>query len=138
MVAAWVENRSGDLKTLLLRKSEASAHSDIEDFFEEFYEPTPRLANQPPFSRASEEFAKTPTGRSVITIDQLEPETMAVLGERAHLNGRSLEAEITAMLTRAVRSERDEFAKWAAGLRNRLRDRYVGDATVDIRSDRQR
>lgn len=138
LVAAWVEHRSGDLKTLLLQKSHASARSDIEEFFEEFFEPARDFANQSPPSRASEGFAKTPTGRSVITIDQLDPETTAVLGERARLNGRSLEAEITVTLTQAVRSDRDDFAKWAAGLRNRLRDRYVGDATVDIRSDRRR
>ncbi len=117
MVEAWIDNRSGALKDVLLQSSEASAHSDIEDFFQDFY----RQKN-----------------RSAVTIDQLDPETMALLGERARMNGRSLEAEITALLTQAARSDRGDFAKWAAGLRNRLRDRYVGDVTVDIRSDRQR
>lgn len=70
--------------------------------------------------------------------DQIAPETLAALRERARMSGRSLESEITAILAQAARAGRGDLATWSAGLRNRLRNRYRGDVTADIRSDRLR
>ena len=82
--------------------------------------------------------AESSTGPCTITMDQLEPETLAALRERARMSGRSLETEIKVILDHAARAGRSELATWSAGLRSRLRNRYVGDVTADIRSDRQR
>ncbi|OHC81211.1 MAG: hypothetical protein A3G73_01560 [Rhodospirillales bacterium RIFCSPLOWO2_12_FULL_67_15] len=46
--------------------------------------------------------------------------------------------EVANALAQAARAGRSELATWSAGLRSRLRNRYVGDVTADIRSDRQR
>jgi plasmid stability protein len=65
-------------------------------------------------------------------------ETLAALRRRARDAGRTLEAEIGAILTAAARAEREALARWAAALRDSLRGAYRGDATADIRADRQR
>lgn len=139
MVATWIEEGCGDLKNLLLRRSEASAHSDIRVFFEEFSRQTGRSSIRSPSLTASRgETAASPTGHFTITANQLDSETLAALRERGRMSGRTLEAEIKAILTQAARSGRREFATWAAGFRSRLRDRHVGNVTADIRLDRGR
>jgi transcriptional regulator with XRE-family HTH domain len=70
--------------------------------------------------------------------DQITPEALSALRERARMSGRSLETEIAAILTQAARAGRGDLATWSAGLRSRLRNRYAGDVTADIRSDRRR
>lgn len=73
-----------------------------------------------------------------LTVRNVEPHVYRRLKERARLSHRSLEAEVRAILEQAAVPDRAEFARWAAALRERIAGRYTGDATADIREDRDR
>jgi plasmid stability protein len=72
-----------------------------------------------------------------MTVRNLDEKVYEALKRRAARNHRSLEAEVRTVLERAARDEmREEFLRWSAELREELRPRYHGDATADIREDR--
>jgi len=77
-------------------------------------------------------------GRGSLVLEQVDVDVLEALDKRARSNRRSVEEEVKAILTQAARETRSDFAAWAAALRYRLRDRYSGDATADIRADRDR
>lgn len=59
------------------------------------------------------------------------------LKNRAVRNQRSLEAEVHAALATSLRDElREEFLRWTKELREQIRPHDHGDATADIRADR--
>lgn len=72
-----------------------------------------------------------------MTVRNLDDKVYEALKARAKRNHRSLEAEVRAVLERAARDElREEFLRWTAELREEMRPHYRGDATADIRWDR--
>jgi plasmid stability protein len=72
-----------------------------------------------------------------MTVRNLDEKVYEALKRRAARNHRSLEAEVRTVLERAARDEmREEFLRWSAELREELRPHYHGDATADIREDR--
>ena len=73
-----------------------------------------------------------------MTIRNIDDALYARLKARAKVNGRSLEGEVRYILDRAARGERSALARRAALVRARLEGRYSGDATADIRADRDR
>jgi plasmid stability protein len=75
---------------------------------------------------------------AMLTIRLPDPETRRALEQRAKRNGRTLEAEIDAILAAAARASRHDLADWASRFRAGLRVGYAGDAAADIRADRQR
>lgn len=73
-----------------------------------------------------------------LTVRNLDDAIYEALKARAKRNHRSLEAEAREVLSRAARDEqREEFLRWAAELREEIRPHYRGDATADIREDRE-
>jgi plasmid stability protein len=73
-----------------------------------------------------------------MTVRNLDEGVYEALKARARRNHRSLEAEARAVLERAARDEiREEFLRWSAELRDEMRPHYHGDATADIREDRE-
>lgn len=76
--------------------------------------------------------------RASLVIEDIDADTLAALRARARRAGHSLENEVRMILRQAARSDRGELASWAAALRVRLRKTYAGDATADIRADRER
>ncbi len=60
------------------------------------------------------------------------------LKDRARINRRSLEAEVRTILDQAALPDRTEVVRRAAAMRARLVGRYHGDATAEIRKDRDR
>jgi plasmid stability protein len=73
-----------------------------------------------------------------LTIRNLDDEIYERLRARARLNHRSLEAEVRSILSTAASPNRAEMAKRAAAIRTSLVGRYKGDATAEIRADRDR
>lgn len=71
-----------------------------------------------------------------MTVRNINDECIARLKERARLNKRSLEAEVRDILEKAAQPNPQEFFDWTRTLRNRLRHRYTGDSTAEIRKDR--
>lgn len=71
-----------------------------------------------------------------MTVRNIDDGCMKRLKERARLNKRSLEAEVRDILEKAARPGREEFFEWSREFRNRLRHRYTGDSTAEIRQDR--
>ncbi len=60
------------------------------------------------------------------------------LKRRARRNGRSLEAEVRAILEENTRITPEEFWRIADESREELRGRWTGDSTQMIREDRDR
>lgn len=100
----------------------------------------PPPGNMPPRpGRIADETSGTREGElRVFAIERLAPDVVAALRQRARSAGRTIEDEIAEILTSVARTARHEFAAWTADLRNRLRGRYSGNATADIREDRRR
>ncbi len=73
-----------------------------------------------------------------LTVRNIDDNIYQRLKDRARVNRRSLEAEVRAILDQAVVPDRSEVARRAAAMRARLRGRYTGNATADIREDRDR
>lgn len=73
-----------------------------------------------------------------LTIRNLDDRVYQRLRDHAKLNHRSLEAEVRTILERAVTPDRADVIRQAAEMRERLKGRYVGDSTADIREDRDR
>ena len=73
-----------------------------------------------------------------LTIRMIDEKVYQRLKERARLSGRSLEAEVRAILDQAVLPDRSEVSRRAAAMRARLAGRYSGDATAAIRERRDR
>ncbi len=72
-----------------------------------------------------------------LTVRNVDDKVYETLKSRAARNHRSLEAEIRAVLERVARDEmREEFLRWTSEMRERMRPHYHGDATADIRADR--
>jgi len=71
-----------------------------------------------------------------MTVRNINDACIARLKERARLNKRSLEAEVRDILEKAAQPNPQEFFDWTRTLRNRLRHRYTGDSTAEIRKDR--
>lgn len=72
-----------------------------------------------------------------MTVRNINDACIARLKERARLNKRSLEAEVRDILEKAAQPNPQEFFDWTRTLRNRLRHRYTGDSTAEIRKDRE-
>ena len=73
-----------------------------------------------------------------LTVRNIDDNIYQRLKDRAQVNRRSLEAEVRAILDQAVVPDRSEVARRAAAMRARLRGHYAGNATADIREDRDR
>ena len=73
-----------------------------------------------------------------LTVRGIEDDVYARLKSLARRNHRSVEAEVRVILDRATRPDRSEIARDAAEMRARLAATYTGDATADIRADRDR
>lgn len=71
-----------------------------------------------------------------MTVRNIDDGCMKRLKERARLNKRSLEAEVRDILEKVAQPGREEFFDWTREFRNRLRHRYTGDPTAEIRMDR--
>ncbi len=73
-----------------------------------------------------------------LTVRMIDEKVYRRLKDRARLSGRSLEAEVRAILDQAVLPDRSEVSRRAAAMRARLAGRYSGDATAAIRERRDR
>ena len=73
-----------------------------------------------------------------LTIRNVDPSVVARLKERARTNHRSFEAEVRAILDRHAYPDRSAVVARANEFRRRLVGRYTGDATAEIRADRDR
>ena len=73
-----------------------------------------------------------------LTIRNVDPSVYARLKARARTNHRSLEAEVRAILDRHACPDRSAVVERANEFRRRLVGRYTGDATAEIRADRNR
>lgn len=73
-----------------------------------------------------------------MTIRNIDETVYRRLHQRARLNQRSLEAEVRVILDEACKPDREDVARRARDLRARVKGRYTGDATADIRADRER
>lgn len=73
-----------------------------------------------------------------LTIRNLDDDVYERLRARAKVNQRSLEAEIRTILSGAVLPDRSDAIRKADGFRESLVGRYSGDATAEIRKDRDR
>ena len=73
-----------------------------------------------------------------LTVRNIEDGLYRRLQERARINNRSMEAEVRTILKQATSPDRSEIARRAAAMRTRLVGRYTGDATREIRKDRDR
>jgi len=73
-----------------------------------------------------------------LLIRNLSPETLAYLKDAAVRHGRSVRAEVTALIKDAEQRERRAREFWPAAdaLRDRLAGRYHADSTELIREDR--
>lgn len=71
-----------------------------------------------------------------MTVRNIDDGCMKRLKERARLNKRSLEAEVRDILEKVAQPGQEEFFDWTREFRNRLRHRYTGDSTAEIRMDR--
>lgn len=73
-----------------------------------------------------------------LTVRMIDEKVYRRLKDRARLSGRSLKAEVRAILDQAVLPDRSEVSRRAAAMRARRAGRYTGDATAAIREDRER
>lgn len=73
-----------------------------------------------------------------LTIRNIDEALYARLKDRARSNHRSLEAEVRAILDQQLRLDRAAMVRRANDFRRRLEGRYTGDATAEIRADRDR
>ncbi len=73
-----------------------------------------------------------------LTVRNVDADVYARLKDRARINHRSLEAEVRAILDQHTHPDRSAVVKRANEFRQRLVGRYTGDATADIRADRDR
>lgn len=73
-----------------------------------------------------------------LTIRNLDDRVYQRLRDQAKLNHRSLEAEVRAVLERAVTPDRAALIREIDAMRESLQGRYTGDSTADIREDRER
>ncbi len=72
-----------------------------------------------------------------LTVRNVDDKVYETLKARAARNHRSLEAEVRTLLEKAARDERrEEFLRWTAALREEIRPHYSGNATADIREER--
>ena len=73
-----------------------------------------------------------------LTVRNIDEQVYRRLKDRARINRRSLEAEVRTILDQAALPDRTEVVKRANEFRQRLVGRYIGDATAEIRADRDR
>ncbi len=73
-----------------------------------------------------------------LTVRNVSERVYQRLKDRARTNRRSLEAEVRAILDQAALPDRTEVVRRATEMRARLVGRYHGDATAEIRKDRDR
>ncbi|MCH7931459.1 MAG: hypothetical protein IH906_04520 [Proteobacteria bacterium] len=73
-----------------------------------------------------------------LTVRNVDADVYARLKDRARINHRSLEAEVRAILDQYTHPDRSAVVKRANEFRQRLVGRYTGDATAEIRADRDR
>ncbi len=73
-----------------------------------------------------------------LTVRMIDEKVYRRLKDRARLSGRSLKAEVRAILDQAAFPDRSEVSRRAAAMRVRLKSRYRGDATAAIGEDRDR
>ena len=73
-----------------------------------------------------------------LTVRNVDEQVYQRLKDRARVNRRSLEAEVRAIPDQAALPDRAEVVRRAEAMRARLVGRYHGDATADIREDRDR
>ncbi len=73
-----------------------------------------------------------------ILISDLDDDVVKRLKKRAHRNGRSLEAEVKAILEEAVRVDMESARELADAVRAGLKGRTFGDSADLIREDRDR
>lgn len=73
-----------------------------------------------------------------LTVRGIDDAVYGRLKALARLNHRSVEAQVRAILERATCPDRSEIAGRAAAMRARLAATYTGDATAEIRADRDR
>ncbi len=73
-----------------------------------------------------------------LTVRNVDEQVYQRLKDRARINRRSLEAEVRAILDQAALPDRTEVVRRATEMRARRGDRYHGDATAEIRKDRDR
>ena len=73
-----------------------------------------------------------------MTVRNIDDALYERLKARAKVNERSLEGEVRHILDQVARGDRAALARRAAAIRERLKGRYSGDATADIRADRDR
>ena len=73
-----------------------------------------------------------------LTVRNVDEQVYQRLKDRARINRRSLEAEVRTILDQAALPDRTEVVRRAAAMRARLAGRYDGDATAEIRKDRDR
>lgn len=73
-----------------------------------------------------------------MTIRNVDEKVYQRLKERARTSRRSLEAEVRSILDAAVVPDRSELIRLSTEMRARLAGHYKGDATADIRADRDR
>ena len=73
-----------------------------------------------------------------LTVRNVDERVYQRLKDRARINRRSLEAEVRTILDQAALPDRTEVVRRAAAMRARLAGRYHGDATAEIRKDRDR
>jgi plasmid stability protein len=73
-----------------------------------------------------------------LTVRSIGEKAYRRLKERARTNRRSLEAEVRAILDLSVLPDRDEIVRRCNAMRSRLKNRFRGDVTRDIRADRDR
>jgi len=73
-----------------------------------------------------------------LTIRNIDDALYARLKDRARSNHRSLEAEVRAILDQQLRLDRAGVVRRANEFRRGLVGRYRGNATAEIRADRNR
>jgi antitoxin FitA len=73
-----------------------------------------------------------------VLIRDLDPKLVARLKDRAREHGRSLEAELRAILEAAVQTDIGDVKALAARIRRRLAGRVHGDSADLIAEDRRR
>jgi plasmid stability protein len=73
-----------------------------------------------------------------LTVRNIDEALYARLKDRASSNHRSLEAEVRAILDQQLRLDRTAVVRRANEFRRRLVGRHTGDATAEIRADRDR
>jgi antitoxin FitA len=73
-----------------------------------------------------------------ILVRNLDDDVVRSLKHKARVHGRSLEAEVRAILEEHTRVSREEFWEFAAASRRSTAGRVTGDTTDLIREDRDR